>query len=41
MTENERKKICNLTVEAMNKIKYFNLGTVEYLYKDGNFILLK
>ena len=41
MTENERKKICNLTVEAMNKIKYFNLGTVEYLYKDGNFYFIE
>ena len=25
----------------MNKIKYFNLGTVEYLYKDGNFYFIE
>ena len=41
MTENERKKFAILTVEAMNKIKYFNLGTVEYLYKDGNFYFIE
>ena len=35
------RKICRLTLEAMKKIKYFNLGTVEYLYKDGISILLK
>ena len=25
----------------MNKIKYFNLGTVEYLYKEGNFYFIE
>ena len=25
----------------MKKIKYFNLGTVEYLYKDGNFYFIE
>ena len=35
-----KEKICNLTLEAMNKIEYFNLGTVEYLYKDGNFYFI-
>ena len=37
----KEKKICNLTLEAMNKIEYFNLGTVEYLYKDGNFYFIE
>ena len=41
ITEDERKKICNLTLEAMKKIKYFNLGTVEYLYKEGNFYFIE
>ena len=39
--EEEREKICELTLEAMKKIKYFNLGTVEYLYKDGNFYFIE
>ena len=34
----KREKFCELTLETMKKIKYFNLGTVEYLYKDGNFL---
>ncbi|MBD23347.1 MAG: acetyl-CoA carboxylase biotin carboxylase subunit [Alphaproteobacteria bacterium] len=41
ITEDERNMICNLTLEAMNKIKYFNLGTVEYLYKEGNFYFIE
>ena len=41
INEEEREKICELTLEAMKKIKYFNLGTVEYLYKDGNFYFIE
>ena len=41
ISEEEREKICRLTLEAMKKIKYFNLGTVEYLYKDGNFYFIE
>ena len=41
ISEEEREKICGLTLEAMKKIKYFNLGTVEYLYKDGNFYFIE
>ena len=41
ITEDEREKICNLTLDAMKKIKYFNLGTVEYLYKEGNFYFIE
>ena len=28
-------------MEAIKKIKYFNLGTVEYLYKQGNFYFIE
>ena len=35
------KKICDLTIKAMSKIKYFNLGTVEYLYNEGNFFFME
>ena len=41
ISEEEREKICRLTLEAMKKIKYFNLGTVEYLYKDGEFYFIE
>ncbi len=41
INEEEREKICELTLEAMKKIKYFNLGTVEYLYKDGRFYFIE
>ena len=36
-----KKKICEITLEAIKKIKYFNLGTVEYLYKQGNFYFIE
>ncbi len=41
ITENERKKICETTIKAMKKIGYFNIGTVEYLYSDGNFFFME
>ena len=41
ISEEERKKICEITLEAIKKIKYFNLGTVEYLYKQGNFYFIE
>ena len=41
LNEDIRKKICDLTIKAMSKIKYFNLGTVEYLYNEGNFFSWK
>ena len=41
LDEDIRKKICDLTIKAMSKIKYFNLGTVEYLYNEGNFFSWK
>ena len=41
LDEDIRKKICDLTIKAMTKIKYFNLGTVEYLYNEGNFFFME
>ncbi len=41
LNEDIRKKICDLTIKAMSKIKYFNLGTVEYLYNEGNFFFME
>ena len=41
LDEDIRKKICDLTIKAMSKIKYFNLGTVEYLYNEGNFFFME
>ena len=41
ITENERKKICETTIKAMKKIGYFNIGTVEYLYSDGDFFFME
>ena len=41
ISDNERKRICEITIKAMKKIGYFNIGTVEYLYSDGNFFLWK
>ena len=41
INENERKNICKLTLNAMKKIKYFNLGTVEYLYSKGKFYFIE
>ncbi len=39
--ENERQRICELTQKAMEKINYFNIGTVEYLYSDGEFFFIE
>ncbi len=36
-----RKKICDVTVKALDKIKYFNIGTVEYLYDGKNFFFME
>ena len=30
--------ICNLAVKAANSMKYQNLGTIEFLYENGEFI---
>jgi acetyl-CoA carboxylase biotin carboxylase subunit len=41
ISDNERQNICKLTLNAMKKIKYFNLGTVEYLYSKGKFYFIE
>tara|TARA_A100001011_G_scaffold314990_1_gene333441 strand:+ start:5739 stop:7073 length:1335 start_codon:yes stop_codon:yes gene_type:complete len=41
ISDNERKRICETTIKAMKKIGYFNIGTVEYLYSDGNFFFME
>ena len=41
ISENERNSICKLTFDAMKKIKYFNLGTVEFLYSKGKFYFIE
>ena len=37
ISEKERQKVCNITLSAFEKVGYQNLGTVEYLYSNGNF----
>ncbi len=39
--DDERQKICELTQKAMEKINYFNVGTVEYLYSNGDFFFIE
>ena len=37
ITDAERNFICNLAVKAANSMKYQNLGTIEFLYENGEF----
>ncbi len=41
ITDSERKKICDLTLRAMEKIGFYSLGTVEYLYSQGEFFFIE
>ena len=36
-----RKDICQLTVDSLKPINYSSVGTVEYLYEDGNFYFME
>ena len=37
ISDKERLEICSKTIDSMKKINYFNVGTVEFLYSNGNF----
>ena len=41
ISKEEREYICNLTAEAMRKLGYISVGTVEYLYADGQFYFME
>ncbi len=41
LDEDQRQKICELTQKAMEKINYTNVGTVEYLFSDGEFFFIE
>ena len=41
ITQKEREKIVKITRNALNKIGYYNAGTVEYLYKDKEFYFIE
>ena len=41
LTKRERDRIVKITRTALNKIGYYNAGTVEYLYKDKQFYFIE
>ena len=41
ISDNERQKIFDLTINAFRNIGYQSLGTVEYLYSKGNFYFIE
>ena len=41
ISEEEREKICDLTIKAFKKVGYKSLGTVEYLYSNGEFYFIE
>jgi len=41
LSKKERDKIVKVTRQALNKIGYYNAGTVEYLYKDKTFYFIE
>ena len=41
ISNEERKRICDLTIKAFNQVGYKSLGTVEYLYSNGEFYFIE
>ena len=41
ISNEERKKICHLTINAFKQVGYKSLGTVEYLYSNGDFYFIE
>ncbi len=41
ISDEERKRICDLTIKAFNRVGYKSLGTVEYLYSNGEFYFIE
>ncbi len=41
ISDKERLEICSKTIESIRKINYFNVGTVEFLYSNGNFFFME
>ena len=41
ISDEERKRICDLTIKAFNQVGYKSLGTVEYLYSNGEFYFIE
>ncbi|HEB79093.1 MAG TPA: acetyl-CoA carboxylase biotin carboxylase subunit [Rhodospirillales bacterium] len=41
LNENERQDICRIAAEAAAKIGYRSVGTVEFLYEDGEFYFIE
>jgi len=39
--DKKRKEICDLTVNSLKSMGYFNAGTVEYLYEEGHFYFME
>ncbi len=41
LNDNERNRIYEISVKAMENLKYQNLGTIEYLYENGEFYFIE
>ena len=41
INEEERKRICEITIKALQKINYYNIGTVEFLYSKDEFYFME
>ncbi len=41
LTDKERKKVCQIALNLVQQIKYHSLGTVEFLYENGEFYFME